>query len=204
VTPPTPPRRRDLTALGLILGPAAFVAAWVVAGARMPDPYSPVADAISRTAAVGSPQRGLMTGGFLLYAAGSAAGAVALRRGVAGPAWIAAAVNGVATVGVALTPLDRSSAVDAAHGVAATTGYVSLALTPLLAARPLAAAGHAGAARASVGIAAAVGACLAATVAVDDASGLLQRLGLTIGDAWLVAAGAALLTGRSLRRRTAA
>lgn len=138
-----------------------------------------------------------MTGGFLLYAAGSAVGALAVRRTVPGPAWVAAAVNSVATVVVALTPLDHSAAVDAAHGVAATTGYVSLALTPLLAATPLAAAGHRGMARTSVGIGVAVGACLAAAVIADDASGLLQRLGLTLGDAWLVAAGVVLL------RRTA-
>lgn len=188
---------RRVAALGLVLGPAAFIAAWAVAGPRMPDPYSPVSDAISRTAAVGSPERWLMTSGFLLYAAGSAAGSIALRRTVPGPAWIANAVNSAATVGVALTPLDRSAAVDGAHAVTATTGYVSLALTPLLAARPLADAGHTAAARASVGVAAAVGACLIATVGSNDASGLLQRIGLTVGDAWLIAAGAVLLAGRS-------
>jgi hypothetical protein len=196
-------RRRDVTALGLVLGPAAFVAAWAVAAARMPDGYNPVRDAISRTAAVGSDQRSLMTSGFVLYALGSAAGAVALRRAGAGPAWIAAAVNGVATLGVALTPLDHSDGVDAAHAVAATTGYVSLALTPVLAARPLAAAGHRAAARASVATGALVGAGLAATVASDEASGLLQRAGLTLGDAWLVAAGLLLLGGRRISDRPA-
>lgn len=180
-----------------MVGPAAFVAAWAVAGARMPEGYSPVRDAISRTAAVGSDQRGLMTAGFLVYAAGSAAGAWALRREVPGPAWVAAAVNGAATVGVALTPLDRSSTVDAAHAVAATTGYASLALVPLLAARPLATASHRAAARTSVATGALVGASLAATVAVEPVSGLLQRSGLTLGDAWLAAAGMTILLRRS-------
>lgn len=187
-----------VAALGLVLGPAAFITAWAVAGSRMPDPYTPVGDAISRTAAVGSPQRELMTSGFLLYAAGSVVGSLALRRAVPGPAWIASAVNGAATVGVALTPLEHSSSLDAAHAVTATTGYVSLALTPILAARPLAAAGRAGLARASVATGGAVGACLAATVASDEMSGLLQRLGLTIGDAWLILAGATILAGGSM------
>jgi hypothetical protein len=182
----------------LVLGPAAFITAWVVAGARTPG-YEPLSDAISRTAANGAPQRHVMTSGFLVYAVGSAVGSVALRRTLPGPAWIASAVNGAATVGVALTPLEHSSALDAAHAVTATTGYVSLALTPLLAARPLAEAGHRRAAVASVATGAIVGACLAATAFTED-SGLPQRLGLTTGDAWLIATGLAILTGWTATR----
>jgi hypothetical protein len=130
------------------------------------------------------------------YAAGSAVGAIALRRAIPGPAWIAGAVNGVATLGVALTPLEHSSTLDTAHTITATTGYVSLALTPLLAARPLADAGHRRAAAASVATGAVVAACLAAT-AVTERSGLPQRLGLTTGDLWLIATGAAILSGWS-------
>ena len=185
-------------AWGLVLGPAAFIAAWVVAGARTPG-YEPLSDAISRTAADGAPQRHVMNAGFVLYAVGSAAGAVALRRAIPGPAWIASAVNGVATLGVALTPLERSSGLDAAHTVTATTGYISLALTPLLAARPLAAAGHRRTAAASAATGAGVAACLAATALTED-SGLPQRLGLTTGDAWLIATGVAILTGWTATR----
>lgn len=192
--------RRRLAGLGLVLGPLAFIAAWAVAGARTPG-YEPVRGAISRTAAAGAPQRHLMTTGFLIYAAGSVAGAVALRRAIPGPAWVASAVNGAATVGVALTPLEHDATLDAAHAVTATTGYVSLALTPLLAARPLAAAGHRRAATASVATGAVVAACLAATAVVDDV-GLLQRLGLTTGDAWLIATGVATLTGWTATRPT--
>jgi len=178
-----------------VLGPIAFIVAWLVAGARTPG-YDPLSDAISRTAADGAPQRHVMEAGFVLYAAGSAAGAVALRRAVPGPAWIASAVNGAATLGVALTPLEHSSAMDTAHAVAATTGYVSLALTPLLAARPLADAGHRRAGAASVATGAVVAACLAATAVTDD-PGLPQRLGLTTGDIWLIATGTAILAGWS-------
>lgn len=184
--------------LGLVLGPLAFIAAWLVAGARTPG-YEPLKDAISRTAADGAPQRHIMNTGFVVYALGSAAGAFALRRAIPGKAWIASAVNGAATIGVALTPLERSAALDVGHTLTATTGYVSLALTPLLAARPLAEAGHKRAAAASVATGVAVGACLAATAVTTD-SGLPQRLGLTTGDVWLIATGIAVLNGWTATR----
>lgn len=186
--------------LGLVVGPVAFIAAWLVAGARTPG-YEPLKDAISRTAADGAPQRHIMNTGFVVYAIGSAAGALALRKAIPGRAWVASAVNGAATIGVALTPLERSDALDVGHTITASTGYVSLALTPLLAARPLAEAGHRRAAVASVATGAVVAACLAATAVTED-SGLPQRLGLTTGDAWLIATGLAILTGWTATRST--
>jgi hypothetical protein len=105
-------------------------------------------------------------------------------------------VSAAGTAGVALTPLDTSAAVDRAHGVTATVGYIGLAATPLLAARPLRAAGHRRAAAASVAAGAVITAALAATLATDETTGLFQRLGLTTGDLWLAATGFALLRGR--------
>ena len=43
-------------ALGGMVGPAAFVGAWAVLGARLPG-YDPTQDAISRLAADGAPTR---------------------------------------------------------------------------------------------------------------------------------------------------
>lgn len=200
VLPPvtTAARRPDARGWGLIAGPVAFISAWVVSGRGMGAAYSPVIDAISRTAAVGAPTptRPLMTAGFVVYAACAAVGARALADNGARASGLALGVNAAATVGVALTPLDSSAAVDSLHALAATTGYVSLALTPLLAAGPLSAAGHRRAALASRATGAVVGACLALTVASDSISGLMQRAGLTAGDAWLITAGAALVLGR--------
>lgn len=192
------PRPVDRAAWGLVLGPVAFIAAWVTAGALMPAGSSPIEDAISRTAAVGAPTRWLMSAGFVAYAIGTGMGAAALRRHVPGPAWVALGVNAVATLGVALTPLDRSPTVDSAHAVAAALGYASLALVPLLAVRPLAAAGQRHRALASAAVGAVVAGCLMATVAADGTSGLLQRAGLTVGDLWLITAGVALLRGAPL------
>ncbi|MEO6628129.1 MAG: DUF998 domain-containing protein [Aquihabitans sp.] len=183
---------------GLVAGPVAFVGAWVVGGSRLPD-YSPVHDAISRLAAVGSSERWLMSAGFVTYGAALVLGSQALRGTVLERLRPALVINAVATWMVAAAPLDHSALVDRLHGVAATTGYLALAMLPFQAARPLRASGRPRAAMASSAAAALIGVALAATVVVD-AKGLAQRAGLTIGDAWLVAAGLALASGRLTRR----
>lgn len=195
VVPSADARRAALgLGLGLAAGPVAFVSAWALAGWRTPG-HSPVHDAISRIAAVGAPERALMTAGFVAYGASLLVGTIAARRTVLARAVPALVVNGLATWAVAALPLDRSAPVDLAHGVAATAGYVSLAAVPALAAGPLAVSGRRRAAVLSVAVAVAIGAGMALT-AVADARGLAQRAGLGIGDAWLVVAGVAVAAGR--------
>lgn len=191
---PTGPGR-SWTAWGLVVGPVAFVSAWAIGGLRMPD-YSPVHDAISELAAIGSPERALMTTGFVVYGVAVMVGATSTRSTVIARVWPALVVNGLATLAVAALPLDASAAGDRAHGVAAGVGYVSLALVPALAAAPLERSGHRRAALVSVAAGVGIGACLALT-AVADAKGAFQRTGLGIGDAWLIAAGTFLLATRS-------
>lgn len=176
------------------MGPVAFVSAWAVGGLRMPD-YSPVHDAISQIAAVGSPERALMTTGFVVYGVAVMVGGLAVRSSIVHRAWLAVVINGLATVAVAALPLDVLATGDQAHGAAATVGYVSLALVPALAAGPLAHAGRRRAATVSVAASVAIGVCLALTV-VADANGAFQRAGLGIGDVWLIAAGISLATVR--------
>ena len=172
-------------AIGGIIGPAVFVAAWAAVGASRPG-YSPVHDAISRLAAVGAPRRGWMTAGFATFGVAVPAYSVALRRSVSGVAALTAAATGVATLLVGLLPLDRSAAVDRWHAVAAVAGYVTLAATPLLAAAPLGArAGNRWRRGSQVaGVTAAV--LLGASVA-GIATGLTQRTGLLAGDLWVAA-----------------
>lgn len=184
-------RRRPALAWGGVMGPAAFVAAWATAGA-VTHGYSPVEEAISRLAAVHAPTRWLMTAGFVCFGMAVPAYGVALRESLGGKAWVAATVTGCATLGAATFPLDRSPTTDNIHGILAAVGYVSLALTPLLAAQTLAARGHARAAAASRVVGALSAACLVAA-APGPAHGLFQRLGLTVGDGWLVASAAAML-----------
>jgi hypothetical protein len=175
-----------------VIGPVAFVGAWATLGTRFPG-YDPTQDAISRLAADGAPDQAWMTAGFVAFGVGVPLFAVALRDALPGPAWRTAMATGLATLGVAALPLDGWAG-DTAHGVAAGIGYVTLAATPLLAAGPLARLGHRWAAVASRVLGVASLACLGATT-LDDRAGLFQRLGLTFGDIWLVAAAVGILRG---------
>lgn len=195
---PTP---RSL-AIGGIVGPAAFISAWAVLGARKAG-YNPITDHISRLAAMGVRERPVMSAGFIAFGIAVPAYGLALRRDLPGPAWATAVVTGIATLGVAAFPLDGPLG-DTPHAAAAGIGYATLAATPLLAAGPLRRSGRPRWAAASIVAGLASGACLAATV-VGPATGLLQRTGLGIGDAWLAATGAAIAMGRfaGIRQREA-
>ena len=182
--------------MGGIVGPAAFIGAWV-AGTVVLDGYSPITDAISRLAAVGADTRWLMSTGFLAFAAASVPAAAAVRRAVPGSAWTGVLGTGLATAAVAALPLDRSDTVDAAHGLAAAAGYVLFVYAAAAATRPFHASGRRGLAALSLGVA------VLATTFVE-ASGLLQRVGLTSLDVWLVSVSTQILTGRLGPGRTPA
>jgi|GEM_PF-701456 len=181
--------------LGAVLGPASFVAAWVAAGGVTERPHSPVDDAISRLAAVGSDVRPLMTAGLVGFGALVPVGAWAMRRSVSTASAVAASCAGLMTLAVAATPLDRSAATDRWHALAAGAGYAALAAAPLLGAAPLLRHGHS-----LLGALGAVsGSVAAASLALSAGTlptGLFQRIGLTAVDAWLVAVGGAIAAGR--------
>ncbi len=190
-----PDRATRLAAIGGVVGPAAFVGAWIASAATTSMPYSSIDDAISRLAAVGADTRWLMTAGMVTFGIALPIYSFALRSTVTGRAWVSAAATGIATLAVAATPLDRSDTIDQLHGLFATVGYVTLAATPLLAARPLAHAGHRRLAR--FGIAAGTTSAIAlALTPTSLPTGLFQRLGLTVSDAWVVATALAIATGR--------
>ena len=191
-------RRVRAAAVGGIVGPVGFVGAWVTGAIVTSMTYSPFDDAISRLAAVGADTRWLMTAGFVTFGVALPIYAFALRATVAGPAWIAATVTGIATLGVAAAPLDRSPAVDRLHGVAATIGYVALAATPLAAAAPLRRAGHRRLATGGLAAATTSAVALALTVAPTP-TGLFQRVGLTAGDIWIAASAMAIVSGGLVR-----
>jgi hypothetical membrane protein len=186
-----PVTRRLRSPWGGIAGPALFVAAWAIGGARQPR-YSPVDDAISRLAAVGVSSRPLMTTGFVCFGLGMLVYSGAVRAAVPGPAWVAVAGAGAATFGVVAFPLGWSAATDDVHGAFAVTTYAAVVAIPLLASRALAASGHRGLARLSVVTGVAAGLGLAAT-ALGTAPGLLQRAGLTLLDVWLAASAACMV-----------
>ncbi len=179
-----------LLALGGVVGPVVFVGSWIWAGASAAS-FSPVDDAISNLAAVDASTRVLMTVGFVVFGVGLIAFGCALRAVLAGRAWIAAVVTGGSTLAVAATPLGGWSG-DAVHAMFAGIGYAAIVSLPLLAAYVLAATGRRVWARVSVMTAAISGVCLVAST-FGPAHGLWQRLGLTIGDAWIVVTASALV-----------
>lgn len=182
---------RTAARAGGVLGPAMFLLGWII-GALRTDGYSIVEDAISRLAAVGASTRWLMSAGFIGFSVGVAIYAYGLRSILDGPAWIAALIASIATLGVALFPLDHSGVVDLLHGAAAITGYVALSALPLCAAPELARRGHLRAARLSR-VCATISAVALATTLLGPAHGLFQRIGVTVGDAWIAASAIWLL-----------
>lgn len=168
-----------------IAGPAAFVGAWVI-GSVLKDGYSPISDAISRLAEQGASTQPLMTAGFLgfgllmpLYARGL--GQALDSRAVQG----AVTASAVATLAVAAFPLSEEggTSIDTLHNVAAGVAYAANVLGPVVAAPHLRSRA---ARRASYALAALMTAALIGSVTLDDLTGLLQRTGLTLYDAWAV------------------
>ena len=191
--------RAQVLAWGGLIGPAAFVGTWAIAGATSAG-YSSVQNAISDLAAVHAPTQVAMTTAFVVDGLGLVAFGIALREVLEGRAWMAAVATGLCTLGVAATPLGGWSG-DAAHATFAGLGYATLVAVPLLAAIPLARAGRPALVRASV-LAGAISAAGLLASTLGPAHGLFQRLGLTVGDAWIVAAAGALVAGTKPGQRS--
>jgi hypothetical protein len=184
--------RRQLLALGGVIGPVTFVGAWATAGSSTAG-FSSVQGAISDLAAVGAPTRVTMTIGFVGFGLGAIAFGLALHDTLEGRAWIAAIATGACTLGVAAAPLGGWTG-DGVHATFAGLGYATLVALPALAARPLADHDRAGWARASVAVSTVSAVCLLAST-LGPAHGLWQRLGLSTGDAWIVATASAIIAG---------
>ncbi len=176
-----------LGALCGILGPAAFVGAWLVGGA-VTNGYDPTRKAISQLASEGAPTQPVMTAGLVVFGLLIPVWAFALARVLDEPRLrISVTVAGLATIAVALFPLSRETGQpqDVAHAVSAGVGYVAMAVSPLLGAFALRrrGLGRAAALSAVVGI---VSACALVASVTTDYGGGFQRLGLTVVDAWYV------------------
>ncbi len=141
-----------------------------------------------------APKRWLMTAGFACFGVAVPAYSVALRDSLGGPAWLAAAVAGLATLGAGACRLDTSSTVDRIHRGCAMVGSSSLALTPVFAAQALSARGLGRAAAASCLVGGLSGVCLAAS-AFASTEGLFQRVGLLLAQGWLVASAVTIARG---------
>lgn len=184
---------RPLGAACGIVAPVVFVGGWAVLGTRAAG-YEPLEDAISLLAREGAPTRPAMTLCFAVFGLLLPIWAWTLAARLGVPALRPVVTTaGLATLAVAALPLSREGGQgqDAAHAVAALTGYLAMVLTPLVAAR-----GLRGPSRTASLLVAAV-AAVALTGSVATGSGGLQRLGLTVVDAWHVAlAGTVLRAAR--------
>lgn len=171
--------------LGGVAGPAAFVGAWLVGGLRR-DGYDPVGQTISRLAGHGAPTAPLMTAGFVAFGVLVPAYATQLRPRAL---QVTATTSGLSTLVVAAARLSRDggTTADTVHYLAATVGYVAQAASPVAGAlalpRPVL----------SRAVGAAASASLVASLLDTDRSGLWQRLGLGLVDAWFAVLAVRLL-----------
>jgi hypothetical membrane protein len=111
--------------------PVLLIGGWTAGAARQPGGFDSTVRTISALAAVGAPDRWIMTSALagvgvchLVTALGLGPAAVAGR--------LALAVGGAATVGVAAFPLPGGDGPATAHAIAAGTAFVALAGWPLL------------------------------------------------------------------------
>lgn len=188
--------RQDLGALCGIVGPVAFVSAWLLGGA-LTEGYDPLSDAISQLAREGADTQLLMTTGFVVFGVllpvwASTLGHVLSSRALR----VSVSVAGLATLGVALFPLSRAGGQpqDVAHALMAVTGYAATAVSPLLGAAALGRRRLTTVARASITVG--VVSAVALVGSVVTGSGGLQRLGLTVVDGWYVVLAVAVLRRR--------
>ena len=182
-------------AIGGIVGPSAFVTAWVIGAFSDDRQLSAIDDAISQLAHVGSNTRWLMTVGFVTFGIGVGLFAVSVRTTLGATTSALLAATATSTSAVALFPLGASDTVDQLHGIAAATGYITLVGAPLAACGPLRRLGAHRLADAGVAAAAVAAVSLGASLALP-ASGAFQRLGLTVVDAWIMTTAGLLATGR--------
>jgi hypothetical membrane protein len=177
-------------------GPAAaayFIATWVVAG-FLRDVYDPVDDAISRLAEQGAPNRWIVTSGMVVFGVGALSFAPLLKR----PARLALSVAGLASLGVAVFPCSEGcprdgATIDLVHAGFAALFYISFTATPVLQSRT----------RYAIAIST-VAAISLSLHGLSIANGLMQRIGVTALDLWLIytgVSGRGLLHGDNVRSR---
>ena len=192
MTAPAPAFTHRRLAFGGVIGPAAFVSAWMLGGLLGDAGLSPIDDAISQLAAVDSNTRMLMTAGLLTFGFGVGAFAVSATSVLGARTALALAATAASTLAVAALPLGSSDAVDSLHGLAAGFGYITLVLAPIAARKPLRRMGRQRLAAAGV-LASTIAAVSLAASLTSAPTGLFQRLGIASVDIWIVAVAVLIL-----------
>lgn len=183
------------------VGVALVTAAWAGAGLAT-EGFDPVVKSVSQLHRDGTATRGLLSAGLLAYAGGMLLVAPVVGRALDSPACRAlATIVGVVTATAAVFPLavDKGLPQDLPHMVSAAIGYVCVSVLPLLGAWRLRGRERV----ASYAVGAVTATAMALTVPLHDVSGGLQRVGLTLGSAWVVAVAYTWSSSPTERRRAA-
>lgn len=172
-----------------IVGPAAFISSWLVAGALRRG-YDPITQAISELAALGTPNRLIVTSGMVVFGLGAQFFAAELRRRGQGDVALAMTLAGLTSLGVAAFPCTQdcpgagTSFTDTGHAVAAGLHYVTFTAAPLL----MGFQRDVSARRRTFSLVVSIVASLAlgGQVLGIGPNGLMQRIGLTVNDLWMI------------------
>lgn len=114
------------------LAPIALIGGWTIAAAVQPEGFDSTSETISALAAVGTPDRWIMTAAIAITGVCHMITAAGLQE-AARPGRVMYALAGLATVLVAIFPLPSSNGSGVAHGVTAGASFIGLALWPVLA-----------------------------------------------------------------------
>lgn len=198
-------RLRSLALAGIV-GPVVFVSSWVVAGLRR-DGYDPTEDAISRLAELGAPERWIVTTGIAAFGAACVLMALVLRdRWSAARTSSALLAAGLMSFAVALFPCSEGcpgegSFTDIAHSIAAGGHYIALVLAAVAIRWEPSAPSSWGSA--SLGCAVLGGTALLLHGTGVGPNGLLQRVGLSVLDLWMMGTAVLVLLSAPTRAGTA-
>jgi hypothetical protein len=111
--------------------PVLLIGGWTLAAGLRPDHFNSVKDTISALAAIGAPNRWVMTAALVGVGAAHIGTALALRP-AAPAARCLLATGGAATVLVAANPLPGGSAPAPVHALVAGLSFVALAVWPAI------------------------------------------------------------------------
>lgn len=123
--------------LSAVTAPIALIGGWTLAAAVQPGDVDSATQTISALAAIGTPDRWIMTLAIGITGVCHLITAAGLREAAA-PGRTVYALAGLATVLVALFPLPEMTGSSMAHGVVATGSFVGLAVWPVMARNGLA------------------------------------------------------------------
>lgn len=117
-----------------VVAPVALIGGWTLAAARQPPAYSSVRQTISALAALGAPDRWIMTAALAVLGACHLVTAAGLRPARAAGR-VLLGLGGAATLLVAALPLPAAGPAEG-HGLAAGVAFLALTVWPLAAYAP--------------------------------------------------------------------